>query len=207
MNFLIDYLSSHLFYLFPCLFLFGQFCGALVLDEQPNRNREAREVPHHAGNGTASEVLKSTDHPSKKSAIVHLELSLPLRQLVVLYSDGRLLQCSVSKRGFKQADSIRSEKPFGPGDSVCISIASEQQILAVGTRRGFVELYDMTESVSLIRAVSLYDWGYAKTKSINASLTSWFMLKLLFPTECSSDFLFQPCLRIDNLFVVTFLIS
>lgn len=167
--------------LFACWFLFGKFCGALVLDEQLDGNRETREVPHHADNATNLGVLKSADHTSKRSAIMHLELSLSLRSLVVLFSDGRLLQCSVSKRGLKQADSIRSEKSFGPGDAVCISLASEQQILAVGTRKGFVELYDMTDSASLIRSVSLYDWGYVKIIFINATLSSWFYVEVIHP--------------------------
>ncbi|GKU88049.1 hypothetical protein SLEP1_g2359 [Rubroshorea leprosula] len=53
-----------------------------------------------------------------------------------------------------------AEKRLGSGDSVCTSIASDQQIVAVGTRRGIVELYDLAESASLIRYVSLSDWGY-----------------------------------------------
>lgn len=77
----------------------------------------------------------------------------------MLYSDGQLVSCSVSKKGVKQAESIKAEKRLGSGDAVCASVASEQELLAVGTRRGVVELYDLTESASLIRTVSLYDWG------------------------------------------------
>lgn len=79
--------------------------------------------------------------------------------LFVLYSDGQLVSCSTSKKGLRQTDFIKIEKKLGSGDSVCTSVASEQQILAVGTRRGVVELYDLAESASLIRTMSLYDWG------------------------------------------------
>ncbi|CAM8895898.1 unnamed protein product [Rhodiola kirilowii] len=151
----------------------GEFCGAFLLDDHSHRNHETGEVSHSADNGVASGILESTHNPSERSPIVHLELSLSLRKLVVLYFDGRLLMCSVSKRGLKQADSIRSEKCFGPGDAVCISLASEQHILAVGTRRGSVELYDMTDSESLIRSVSLYDWGYTVEDTGCVSCIAW----------------------------------
>ena len=84
-----------------------------------------------------------------------------MRLLLVLYSDGQLVSCSVSKKGLKPVESIKAEKSLGSGDAVCTSVAGDQQILAIGTRRGVVELYDLAESGSLIRTVSLYDWGYA----------------------------------------------
>lgn len=96
---------------------------------------------------------------SRNSAIVQLEFCLPRRLLFALFSDGQLLSCSVSKKGLKQAEYIKAEKRFGSGDAVCASVASGQQILAVGTKRGVAELYDLAESGSLIRTVSLYDWG------------------------------------------------
>lgn len=91
--------------------------------------------------------------------IIQLELCLSLRLLLVLYSDGQLVSCTVSKKGLKQADSIKAERKLGSGDAVFASVASEQQILAVGTRRGVVELYDLAESAPCIRTVSLHDWG------------------------------------------------
>lgn len=92
-------------------------------------------------------------------AIVQLELCLPLRLLFVLSFDGQLVSCSLSKKGLKQTEFIKAEKSLGSGDAVCASVAPDQQILAVGTRRGIVELYDLSESPSLIRTMSLYDWG------------------------------------------------
>lgn len=84
---------------------------------------------------------------------------MSLRLLFVLFSDGQLVLCSVSKKGLKQADSIKAVKQLGSGNATCASVASEQQILAVGTRRGIVELYDLAEPFSIIRSVSVYDWG------------------------------------------------
>lgn len=95
----------------------------------------------------------------KKSAIICLELCPAMRVLFVLYSDGKLLSCSVSKKGLRQVESFKADYFVGSGDAVCTSVAVDQQILAVGTRRGTVELYDLGASASLIRSVSLYDWG------------------------------------------------
>ena len=82
-----------------------------------------------------------------------------MRLLFVLYSNGKILSCSISKKGLKEAQYIKAERKLGSGDAVCASVAAEQQILAVGTKRGVVELYDLAESGSLIRSVSLFDWG------------------------------------------------
>lgn len=76
----------------------------------------------------------------------------------MLNSDGQLVVCSVNKKGLKYTESIKAEKKLG-GDVVCASVASEQQILAVGTRKGMVVLYDLSQSISLLRTVSLHDWG------------------------------------------------
>ncbi|GMP43547.1 hypothetical protein CsSME_00012866 [Camellia sinensis var. sinensis] len=44
------------------------------------------------------------------------------------------------------------------GGAACASVCWG---LAVGTRRGVVELYDLVDSAALFRSVSLYDWGYS----------------------------------------------
>lgn len=140
-----------------------QFCGAFRLNFHCQEGNEATKLLYSRENGLASEGVDGAFMPSlyssQRSAIVQLEFSLSLRLLCVVFSDGQLVVCSVSKKGLKQAGSIKAEKWLGSGDVACASIASEQQILAVGTRRGVVELYDLVESVSLIRSVSLYDWG------------------------------------------------
>lgn len=140
-----------------------QFYGAFELDLYPRDGSEVSVLPHSLGNGLASGGFPgdfvSNQNITGKCAITQLELCFPMRLLFVLYSDGQLVSCSISKRGLKQAESIKGEKKLGSGDVVCASVASDQQILAIGTRRGVVELYDLAESASLIRTVSLYDWG------------------------------------------------
>lgn len=121
-------------------------------------------MPHSLENGLLSpkglpKVPMSNHIIPRNLEINQLELCLSLRLLFVLYSDGQLVSCSISKKGLKQVDCIKAEKRLACGDAVCASVALEQQILAVGTRRGTVELYDLAESTLLIRAVSLYDWG------------------------------------------------
>ena len=140
-----------------------QFYGAFELDSFPHDGSEINPSPHSLDNGISgghSETLIPKHNVSRNSAIVQLELFLPMRLLFVLFSDGQLVSCSVSKKGLKQPEYIKAERRLGLGDAVCASVASEQQILAVGTKRGVVELYDLAESTSLIRSVSLYDWGY-----------------------------------------------
>lgn len=141
----------------------GEFCGAFRLSFDQHDANNAAKSSYFLNNGLSSEgsqgVLMPSHDLSSKSAIIQLELSLSLRLLFVIFSDGQLVLCSVSKKGLKQAESIKAEKRLGCGDVTCASIASEQQILAVGTRRGIVELYDLAEPASLIRSVSLYDWG------------------------------------------------
>ncbi|KAL7203357.1 hypothetical protein ACSBR2_016616 [Camellia fascicularis] len=44
------------------------------------------------------------------------------------------------------------------GGAACASVCWG---LAVGTRRGVVELYDLVDSAALFQSVSLYDWGYS----------------------------------------------
>ncbi|EEF50564.1 guanine nucleotide exchange factor subunit RIC1 [Ricinus communis] len=155
----------------------GEFCGSFELDPCPHESTEASILPHSLVNGLASGGVLgdfvSNHNISKKSAITRLEFCFPMRLLLVLYSDGQLVSCSVSKKGLKQAESIKVEKKLGSGDAVCTSVASEQQILAVGTRKGIVELYDLTESASLIRTVSLCDWGYSVDATGSVSCIAW----------------------------------
>ncbi|KAI3441774.1 RIC1 domain-containing protein [Psidium guajava] len=156
----------------------GEFCGAIGLDH-PIRNDSDKvtDLPHPISNGIAAIVnpgaLISQQNSIKRLAIVQLELCFPMRLLFVLYADGQLMLCSVSKRGLKQVESIRAEKHVGSGDAVCTSVASEQQILAVGTRRGVVELYDLADSASFIRAVSLFDWGYSVEDTGPVTCIAW----------------------------------
>jgi hypothetical protein len=118
---------------------------ALVFDPPSLReNSNARPAPCCTGN----------------SSIVHVELSVKLRLLVALYSGCHIALCTVGKKGLKQPGSIRVERWLNTDDAMCTSVASEQQILAVGCSRGVVELYDLAENMRHIRMISLYDWGW-----------------------------------------------
>ncbi|XP_022770465.1 guanine nucleotide exchange factor subunit Rich-like isoform X3 [Durio zibethinus] len=147
----------------------GEFYGAFHLDSFERNSSLANGI----ASGEAQGALVLNYKVSKKSAIAQLEFCVPMRLLLVLYSDGQLVSCSVSKKGLKPVESIKAEKSVGSGDSVCTSIAGDQQILAVGTRRGVVELYDLAESMSLIRTVSLYDWGYSMDDTGSVSCIAW----------------------------------
>lgn len=155
----------------------GEFCGSVVPDVHLHDSNEIAEPRQLVENGFSSHVapgiLPSSHNLSQQSAVVQLELALQLKLLFVVYSDGQLASCSISKRGLKLAESIKVERRLGCGDTVCVSVASEQQILAVGTGRGVVELYDIAESTSLIRSVSLYDWGYSVEDTGSVSCISW----------------------------------
>ncbi|KAK1558924.1 hypothetical protein Q3G72_008345 [Acer saccharum] len=155
----------------------GEFNGAFELNYLPHNSSMVALSPRSLSNGLASvedsEAFVSDDKFSIRSAVVWLEFCFPLRLLFVLYSDGQLVSCSTSKKGLKQANSIKVEKKLGSGDVVCASVASEQQILAVGTRRGIVELYDLAEPVSLFRTVSLCDWGYSMDDTGPVSCIAW----------------------------------
>ncbi|KAJ8900535.1 hypothetical protein K2173_025312 [Erythroxylum novogranatense] len=155
----------------------AEFHGAWELDPYPQESNGISHLPHSLCNGLAhggdSGNFVSHHNTARKSAIANLEFCLPLKLLFVLYSGGQLISCSVSKKGLKQADLIKVDQKLGSGDAVCTSVASDQQILAVGTIRGVVELYDLAESASLIRAVSLYDWGYSMEDTGSVSCIAW----------------------------------
>ncbi|KAJ7951173.1 Quinoprotein amine dehydrogenase, beta chain-like protein [Quillaja saponaria] len=155
----------------------GEFYGAFELEPDICDSNQASQLPHSVENGLSPKgnlrVLTSNPNVSRRSAIIQLELCFSLRLLFVLYSDGELVSCSISKKGLKQADSIKAEKCVASGDAVCASVASELRILAVGTRRGIVELYDLAELASLIRSVSLYDWGYSMEDTGPVGCIAW----------------------------------
>ncbi|XP_050379139.1 uncharacterized protein LOC126796370 [Argentina anserina] len=155
----------------------GEFYGTCELDRVPLDDGQVMSSSHSFDNGLASKGVPGTipvnNCVASKSAIIQLELCFPLRLLFVLYSDGQLVSCSISKKGLKHPESIKAEKRLGVGDAVCTSVALEQQILAVGTKRGVVELYDFAESASLIRSVSLYDWGYSMEDTGPVSCIAW----------------------------------
>ncbi|RAL48931.1 hypothetical protein DM860_001251 [Cuscuta australis] len=155
----------------------GEFCGAFNIDVQFCDGSGATKHSNNMENDFASTGAEIDNVPSicksQPSAVSHLEYSQPLRLLFALFSDGQLIVCSVSKKGFRLAEHVKAEKRLGSGDAVCTSVASEQQILAVGCKRGVVELYDLAESTSLIRSISLYDWGYSVEDTGAVNCIAW----------------------------------
>lgn len=151
----------------------GEFYGALDLDFHLYNGNGHTKLSNGVVSGATQGVISSTHSLPKKSAITYLEFSLPMRLLFVLFSDGQLVLCSVNKRGLKQADSVKPEYRLGSDDAVCASVAPDQQILAVGTRRGVIDLYEISEPVSLIRSVSLHDWGYSMDDTGAVSSIAW----------------------------------
>lgn len=88
-----------------------------------------------------------------------LQISTELHLLVAVCSDGTVILSSVSRKGSKQGTEITPEKWVGVYDAVCASIAHDQQLLAIGTRRGTVELFNLADSALFLRTISLIDWG------------------------------------------------
>ncbi|KAK1620633.1 hypothetical protein QYE76_026150 [Lolium multiflorum] len=131
---------------------------ALVFDPPGSRGRSnARPAPCCTG----------------ETAIVGVELSVKLRLLVALYSDCQVALCTVGKKGLKQIGGIRVERWLNTGDAMCTSVASDQQVLAVGCSRGVVELYDLAENARHMRTVSLFDWGYSVEDTGPVTCISW----------------------------------
>ncbi|XP_075505546.1 uncharacterized protein LOC142542672 [Primulina tabacum] len=158
----------------------GEFGGAFYLDTRLNDNVAANTLSYPLGNVQAScetQGIHGSNHMNnpvlQKSAVIQLEYSTSFRLLTVLFSDGELVLCSVSKKGLRHTESIRVERRLPSGDIVCASMATEQQILAAGTRKGVVDLYDLADSASLIRSVSLSDWGYSVEDTGPVNCIAW----------------------------------
>ncbi|XP_077219542.1 uncharacterized protein LOC143853708 isoform X2 [Tasmannia lanceolata] len=155
----------------------GEFYGIIELHGHPQGTNEVHSLDND-GSSVSEGALRGGSTSSNHScasgvAVIQLELSIPLRLLVVLYCDGQVALCSISKKGLKQTDSIKAERWLNSSDAVCASVASEQQILAIGCRKGVVELYDLVESASLLRTISLYDWGYSMEDTGSVSCIAW----------------------------------
>jgi hypothetical protein len=96
---------------------------------------------------------------NKPSGFAQLELSRILHILVAVHLDGTIILCSVIEKGLSHANEITPERWVAVFDAVCASVAHEQQVLAVGTRRGTVELFNLADSALPLRTISLFDWG------------------------------------------------
>lgn len=104
-------------------------------------------------------VGDDTKIPKRTSGLFQLLVSAELRLLVAIFTEGTVALCNVSGKGSKQGTEITPERWIGVFDAVCASIAHDQQYLAVGTKRGSVELFNLADSASYLRTISLVDWG------------------------------------------------
>ncbi|XP_078157744.1 uncharacterized protein LOC144553444 isoform X3 [Carex rostrata] len=136
-------------------------CGNSPSDV-PSTSKQYPNLPSH-----------STGCAVQNSSITHLEFSTHLRILVVLYSNGQIELCSVSKKGLRQSSGIIVERWLTTEGATCTSFASDQKILAVGCSRGVVELYDLSESAQVLRTISLFDWGYSAEDTGPVSCIAW----------------------------------
>ncbi|GLJ12697.1 hypothetical protein SUGI_0196120 [Cryptomeria japonica] len=127
----------------------------------------------HPGLNSQRSANFSPKKIANHTSISQLELSLALRLLVVVFGDGHILLCSTSKKGLRHMDGIKAERWLGVSDAACIALSPEQEILAVGTRRGTVDLYDLEDGATLIRTVSLYDWGYSVEDTGAVNCIAW----------------------------------
>ena len=94
-----------------------------------------------------------------KLSFTQLEVSVQLNLLIAVIQDGQVLLCTTSKKGVRKGSDITAERWLGICDAVCAAVAHEQSILAVGSKTGDVNLFDLADNAILIRTISLYDWG------------------------------------------------
>ncbi|GJP42311.1 hypothetical protein CLOM_g1893 [Closterium sp. NIES-68] len=84
-----------------------------------------------------------------------------LRLIAVVLLDGRVVLCSTGERGLRPVEEVTPEKWVGVVDAATVAVGARQQLLAVGSRRGTVELFDLARSSLHLRTISLFDWGYS----------------------------------------------
>ena len=95
----------------------------------------------------------------RASGLSQLQVSAELHLLVAIFTEGTVALCNISGKCSKQGTEITPERWVGVFDAVCSSIAHDQQYLAVGTRRGSVEIFNLADCASYLRTISLVDWG------------------------------------------------
>ena len=104
-------------------------------------------------------VGDDTKIQKRTSRLSQLLVSAELRLLVAIFTEGTVALCTVRGKGSKQTTEIIPERWVGVFDAVCASIAQDEQFLAVGTRRGTVEIFNLADSTLYLRTISLIDWG------------------------------------------------
>ncbi|KAH7433091.1 hypothetical protein KP509_07G054900 [Ceratopteris richardii] len=154
----------------------GEFGDAVALSGESN-NLPSRPYAMKESNGDIS--YTHVWSPYKESLgrasliLTYLELSVQLHLLVALFQDGHVLLCTTSKNGIKKGSDILPDRWIDVTDAVCASLASEQNILAIGSKSGSVSLFDLADNASPLRTISLYDWGYSTEDTGAVSCIRW----------------------------------
>lgn len=111
--------------------------------------------------------------PKRASGLSQLLVSAELHLLVAIFTEGTVALCNINGKGSKEVAEVTPERWVGVFDAVCASIAHDQQYLAVGTRRGSVELFNLADCASYLRTISLVDWGYTVEDTGPVSQVTW----------------------------------
>lgn len=138
----------------------------------------ADKVYTKESNGDLSSLGQAQLHSKELSensglGFTQLELSVQLNLLTVVCTDGRVLICTTSKNGVKNDSEIMPDRWIAISDAICVSVAHEQNILAVGSKNGAISLFDLADSAILIRTISLYDWGYSMEDTGAVTCIRW----------------------------------
>eukprot|EP00250_Pteridium_aquilinum_P014754 c22181_g1_i1 orf=80-2449(+) len=142
----------------------GEFLDSVEFPEEGKVLPEKLSAKESNGDLSSQGQARS---PLRESAakpclsFAQLELSVQSNLLTAVFQDGRVLICTTSKNGVKKGSDILPDRWIGISDAICASVASEQNMLAVGSKNGSVSLFDLADNAILIRTISLYDWGYS----------------------------------------------
>jgi WD40 repeat protein len=61
----------------------------------------------------------------------------------------------------------------GVADAVCTAVGPRAEVLAVGSQRATVELFDLSQPAAYLRTISLFDWGYSVEDTGPVSCIRW----------------------------------
>ena len=107
--------------------------------------------------------------------VAQLEYCAALRLLVAVLLDGRVVLCSTAEKGLRPVEGVTPGRWVAVNDAVCAAVGARQQVLAVGTRRGTVELFTLGDNRAAVQrsTISLVDWGYPVEDTGPVSCIRW----------------------------------
>lgn len=154
----------------------GEFLDCLNFSKEANPLLDGVRVKENNGNANPPvQIVPSFVDTScgQCGGFTHLEISVQLCLMIAVFQSGHVILCTTSKNGVKEASDITFEKWIGMSDAVCAAVAHEQNLLAVGSKTGAVSLFDLVDNATLIRTISLYDWGYSMEDTGAVSCIRW----------------------------------